>query len=619
MNREGAYAVQCWHCLAEFDAADSVWCSCSASHPTKLCPFCLACFCTASAEYQESFWRSAPASIAAERETLASKRMLLGDLLVASNRITTDQLVAALRRQAQEGVKLGACLLEMGLLTPDELELFLAQQHAPVSLDLRSRRIDRELVLKIGITVCLRHRILPVERDELNGRALILLAMADASNVAAIDHVQSVLGAQVLPAAAREDEILRCLADMDPDQVLGTARDADMRPGLHLLERAIRSRASHLELAVTPAGGRACVRIDGVLYRLQETGARLEERHLDDLLAWRDEAAAAAGTHPVLEVEGVPWQVSITLSRHDEGRNLAVRIHHPEEPLQTLASTSLAAGEREVIHAALSAPHGLILVAGPPHSGTDLTLWALANAARSLNRPVLVDGAPIPHPDPEVPDLRQVHDGTLVQPAVLAARSADAGRALLVFAGTEEGRLEAAAALARQRLVLVEVAARDASEALDVFRRRCAAETPDPEQVRLALTQRCVRRICDRCFAPAGLSPRTLQRFGLTVSESLEASPLQGTGCDACHPAPGYRGREVILEIHPASSALRQGQDPASKEPVVSACRTLRASCLDLLARGLTSIEEFQKLNLPPPASAPAPLLSDPVPPAPRF
>ncbi len=44
--------VACWNCLGEFDAAAAVWCSDEPRTPTKVCPFCLRCFCAATGEYK---------------------------------------------------------------------------------------------------------------------------------------------------------------------------------------------------------------------------------------------------------------------------------------------------------------------------------------------------------------------------------------------------------------------------------------------------------------------------------------------------------------------------------------------------------------------------------------
>jgi len=63
--------VACWNCLGEFDAAAAVWCSDEPKTPTKVCPFCLRCFCSASSEYKERFWSEAPPGLAAERDAVA--------------------------------------------------------------------------------------------------------------------------------------------------------------------------------------------------------------------------------------------------------------------------------------------------------------------------------------------------------------------------------------------------------------------------------------------------------------------------------------------------------------------------------------------------------------------
>jgi len=66
-----AYLVTCWNCLGEFDALGAVWCSDDPKSPTKLCPFCLHCFCDASAEYKQQFWRHAPPPLVEELQTLS--------------------------------------------------------------------------------------------------------------------------------------------------------------------------------------------------------------------------------------------------------------------------------------------------------------------------------------------------------------------------------------------------------------------------------------------------------------------------------------------------------------------------------------------------------------------
>jgi len=71
--------VACWNCLGEFDAAAAVWCSDEPNTPTKVCPFCLRCFCSATSEYKERFWSDAPPGLASEREAVARASRASGE------------------------------------------------------------------------------------------------------------------------------------------------------------------------------------------------------------------------------------------------------------------------------------------------------------------------------------------------------------------------------------------------------------------------------------------------------------------------------------------------------------------------------------------------------------
>ncbi len=39
------WQLQCSNCSQIFNAEKAVWCKCSYQYPTKICPYCLKCFC----------------------------------------------------------------------------------------------------------------------------------------------------------------------------------------------------------------------------------------------------------------------------------------------------------------------------------------------------------------------------------------------------------------------------------------------------------------------------------------------------------------------------------------------------------------------------------------------
>jgi type IV pilus assembly protein PilB len=123
-----AYPVTCWNCLGEFDAVGAVWCSDDPKSPTKVCPFCLHCFCDASAEYKRQFWRHAPAPLVEELQTLGRSQDRLGDILIRLKKITTPQLLEALVEQRETGRKLGEILVARRFVGREDLDAALRSQ-----------------------------------------------------------------------------------------------------------------------------------------------------------------------------------------------------------------------------------------------------------------------------------------------------------------------------------------------------------------------------------------------------------------------------------------------------------------------------------------------------------
>ena len=123
------YIVTCWNCLGEFDAIGAVWCSDDPKNPTKLCPFCLRCFCQASERYKQDFWRGAPARMHQEIQTLASTKDRLGDILIRMKKLTTPQLLDALAEQKRSpGSRLGDILIARKLAKAEDVQAALRTQ-----------------------------------------------------------------------------------------------------------------------------------------------------------------------------------------------------------------------------------------------------------------------------------------------------------------------------------------------------------------------------------------------------------------------------------------------------------------------------------------------------------
>jgi type II secretory ATPase GspE/PulE/Tfp pilus assembly ATPase PilB-like protein len=122
------YIVSCWNCLGDFDAISAVWCSDDPKNPTKLCPFCLRCFCQASEKYKQEFWRTAPPRLHQEIQTLAKSKDRLGDILIRMGKLTTTQLLEVLAEQKKTNERLGDILVKRKLVKPEDVQAALKTQ-----------------------------------------------------------------------------------------------------------------------------------------------------------------------------------------------------------------------------------------------------------------------------------------------------------------------------------------------------------------------------------------------------------------------------------------------------------------------------------------------------------
>jgi len=122
------YFATCWNCLGEFDALSAVWCSDDPKNPTKLCPYCFRCFCEATEQYKQEFWRHAPPRLQEELQTLSKSKDRLGDTLVRMKKITIPQLLDALMEQRKTGLRLGEILVDRKLVRPEDVTAALKTQ-----------------------------------------------------------------------------------------------------------------------------------------------------------------------------------------------------------------------------------------------------------------------------------------------------------------------------------------------------------------------------------------------------------------------------------------------------------------------------------------------------------
>jgi type IV pilus assembly protein PilB len=124
----------------------------------------------------------------------------LGEILVRENLITSQQLRDALEYQRTNGGRLGSNLIKLGIISDDVITAVLSRQYGVPSINLELFQIEEETIKLISHEVALKYTVLPISKVG----ASLTLAMADPTNVFAMDDIKFMTGLNVEPVIASE-------------------------------------------------------------------------------------------------------------------------------------------------------------------------------------------------------------------------------------------------------------------------------------------------------------------------------------------------------------------------------------------------------------------------------
>ncbi|MGH7415538.1 MAG: hypothetical protein ACREKJ_15180, partial [Candidatus Rokuibacteriota bacterium] len=122
----------------------------------------------------------------------------LGDRLVAERLISPEQLQRALAEQKGSADKLGTILVRLQFITEDSLVAVLSRQYAIPAITVAQVDPDPDVLKLVPEQIAKKHSVLPIKRM---GNTLTL-AMADPTNVFALDDVGFMTGLQIQPVVA---------------------------------------------------------------------------------------------------------------------------------------------------------------------------------------------------------------------------------------------------------------------------------------------------------------------------------------------------------------------------------------------------------------------------------
>src|SRR5215510_5831840 len=146
----------------------------------------------------------------------------IGELLLREKMLSLQQLQQAQDEAKRTGKRLGATLARLGFVKDSDLTNFVARQYSLQAVNLGEIEISADVLKLIPKEICQKHQVIPVRR----AGSTLQVAMADPSNIYAIDELKFLTQYNIDPVVASESALETALSryyDKGPDldQMIG--------------------------------------------------------------------------------------------------------------------------------------------------------------------------------------------------------------------------------------------------------------------------------------------------------------------------------------------------------------------------------------------------------------
>jgi len=540
----------------------------------------------------------------------------IGDVIVDLGFAAREVVGQAIATARESGGMTGQVLVESGVMRRDQLARALAERFGVDYIDLSQFQVDMGAVNLVDVGLARRYRAVPVG---FMPDGAVVLAMADPTNVLALDELTMIIGMKLVPAAAAPEDVGAFLARMsrlgeavseveeleaEPELPMGeTAEDAPIIKLVHsIIAAAIEQGASDIHVKPESGDMRVLFRVDGVLSPAATIARSLAPGVVSriKIMANLDisERRVSQDGRLGVTVDDRRIDLRVVTLPLVKGEGVVMRILDTGVVVRDFDSLGMREEDRQRFEIALAKPHGAILVTGPTGSGKSTTVYSALGALNDGERNILTIEDPVESQLPGVDQIQvSLKTGMTFANALRSMLRADPDVIMVgEIRDRETAEISIQAALTGH-MVLSTLHTRDAASAIT----RLIDMRIEPFMVAAAIdcvvAQRLARRLCSHCKRPVQLPARTILEHGLQ-----DATVFEPVGCIRCGHT-GYHGRIGLYEVMLMSDAVRTlvleraGLDELRATALAEGMCTIRDDGIDKVRQGLTALAEIARVS----------------------
>lgn len=511
----------------------------------------------------------------------------LGELLVEKGLITPEQLQQYLARQKENGKYLGEILIEEKILSEKDLKITLAEQLGLAFCEPADTEIAAEIINSISPEQAHKYRVIPVAK----GENYLTVACSDPLDLLLLDQLKRETGLSIRTAVTTEDQINRAIEryyherlhnvetileeldetdlkhlvteatanTMDLDTLKNLANEAPIIRMVNLfLSEGIRLRASDIHLEPYEKEVKLRYRIDGVLYERNPPPRNLYAPVISriKLMAGMDITEKRLPQDGRIRLrlpeQDLDLRVAVMPTLH--GESAVIRILNRQSMFMDLNELGMT-GTLPKFEELIQSTHGMILVTGPTGSGKTTTLYAVLARLNRPERKIITIEDPVEYEltgITQIPVNRKLNFGFAQGLRTIVRHDPD-----VIMVGEirdlETAEIAIQSALTGH-LVFSTLHTNDAATALTRLVDMKVEEYLIASTLRGVLAQRLVRRICPHCRRE--YTPSAKEKALLSEYTDPPAVLYYGAGCEKCNQI-GFRGQIGLFELLVVSEEIR--------------------------------------------------------------
>lgn len=553
----------------------------------------------------------------------------LKKILLERQLISEQQWQDSLEQHRQSGESIGKILVELGLISQEDLLKTIANQARMQVLDLESVQIAKRAVDKVPGSIAQLYNVMPIKLEA----NIITIAISDPLNLEFLDDLRFTVGCNIQPVVASEDQIQQkinqhyqlkkesipeLVSKIKTKKIQTKSKDNKFRaeelqelaaqaPVVKLLNliilEAVKEKASDIHFEPFGKEFKIRYRIDG-----QCVEAASPPKDLNLALASRIKVMAnldvAETRLPqdgriLTNITGKKVDIRVSTLPTIFGESIVMRILDKSVVSLSLDQVGLRDQDKASLRALIHRPNGIVLVTGPTGSGKTTTLYSCLKEINDIKLKIITSEDPVEY---DISGIMQIN----VKPKI-GLTFARCLRHILrqdpdvIMVGEirdkETADISIQAALTGH-LVFSTLHTNDAAGAITRLLDMGVAPFLITSTLSISLAQRLLRTICPDCkeiYRPAN---KELEQIGLIRTKAQGKKFYHGNGCKKCKGS-GYKGRVGIFEFFVLDDDLKalilqkKSSQILRNIAIKKGMRSLREDGLDKIYQGLTTIEEL--------------------------